>query len=450
MTVSSPNRPKFNETSNTEVLDPDQDPSLHPELVLDEEASYETSLETEASDQWEDEYVSEEDPLGNGEAGASYTPGSVRDQLTDLAHRGVFSQQVYFGYITRLNRAESLSGSKQQALLSQIMGELSSKYDVQVQPSDPLLGDLGEMEADSQNSSVTEEIQQFITQVQKNEKLSEGNRKQLITEAEKLLVEAEGIEAGSEAEYTLEEKVSQLTEQLTQFEAMPSNVSDMAKRFHRTEAEVMAIADKNGLDMANLPEPPTAEVFNFLAELDSRLEKAYEAAKAGPGKKEAMDQEMVQRAQKSSNNNASSTTNSTPDKVDWDSFWYLDAARDYKDEGTRQFILQPYKKVTRMLAQHLKSLYPEVKIKTKGQNDIESVDVIQFGDQEIDVLSNSTGEFQTAVAGADMPPGPPPLVTLLYDWEGSGDWEDSTFHRNYLQQLQASGYPTSAYDSPLL
>ncbi len=179
-------------------------------------------------------------------------------------------------------------------------------------------------------------------------------------------------------------------------------------------------------------------------ELIPDLKAALQTAKDAVAAKKKTDDDMVTAAAAKSRANAVSTTDVDQDRQGLAEFIYLLNAQTHTDSSSEK-MADAYNKFTTLLADKLKLLYPDVSISAVG-NSFDDADLINFDNQKIDVLSNTEGTIISNTSlTADAELALPQMVTLEFDWEGDGDYEDAD-NGNTLRWLQERGYPTHAYD----
>jgi len=312
------------------------------------------------------------------------------------------------------------------------------------------------------------EIDSFIEKVQGNEKLSQSSKDDFVGRAEKLKTDLELVKDDDDARYGVENDLMELKEDFSKFLEMPEVAQALANKYTGGDVtKILEAAERHSLDLDNLPEPPTAKVFEFLADLDSDIGDAIEDAQDAVREKEDLDKEAVRRATESSAEMKRKTSTGGTDVPDVDAFRYLSDARYFEDPGSEK-VASAFHEVAKLIKTGLIDLYPDATIKTVG-SDLKDADLIKFDGKTIDILANRDGSFIAEKPGSDEDLPIPEMVTLEYDWEGDGDWEDTTQgggffeggslydlsphtdeswvdRKHFLAEMQDAGYPTHAYD----
>lgn len=436
---------KNNQTTTDEpdLLEDNYGFDYDPEL----DAGYEDELSGDDifADDAGDEFIGPEDEGASGPAAPQDRAG-VRMWLNDLLSSGQITRAQYDDWLVRVNSTSYLSPDNQAAALGLITSEINA---VVAPPAVDDLGMDGDLEGEGGDGTLKGQIEAFIERVRSNDNLNETAKQNFISQAEKLLADYELVKDEPDAQYRIEEELAALEESYTQFLTMPASVQTLADRFANGDTtKVLEAAEAHNIDLSNLPEPPTPEVFEFLKELNPAIAEQLGAVQTAVRDKADKDGEMVERANRCNAANTVSTSygpgGAQYDTVDWEAFEYLNAAQDFNDSGSAA-IAAAASALTATLVADLQALYPDANISTVG-SDYKNADLISFGGQTIDVVANKNGELIAGAAGADAELSTPPMVTLMYDWEGDGDWEDKSSLEDKLGNLQDQGYPTQKYD----
>jgi len=387
-------------------------------------------------------------PAGPGDMSAS----GLRHWLNDLKDQGVIDQNQFNDWYGQVNR-HSQNPEKLAQLLSTIQAALAPPA-AAGGADDPFGIDAALADAEAGlNVELKGEIDSFIEKVQGNAKLSDSAKADFVGRAEKLIADLELVKDDEEAQYGIEEDLMELKADFTTFLEMPEIAQSLANQYTNGDvSKVLGLAEKHGLNLESLPEPPNASVFEFLADLDSDIGDALEDVQDAIREKKDTDDEMVRRARENSAEMKGETSTNGTDNPDVEAFRYLAASRYFEDSGSEQ-IAKAMVTVTKQIENGLEDLYPDARISTVG-SDFKDADLIKFDGDTIDIISNTDGDFIAGNQGSDKDLDIPELITLEYDWEGDGDWEDTFFEdsdvsggERFLKELKDTGYPTHAYDN---
>jgi len=396
-------------------------------------------------DGWDDWGLGEEPGYGDefvgDEPGApqdSYTAEGLIDRINALKGREDVDKGLLDDLLQQIKDVKYLSPEKRPEELARIANEISALE------AGPVADPFADPEGEGSAGGLIGELEALIERINDDDKIPRSEGRQLERDIKELIEKLEDNDSDVSQENIREEmaKIEERIEEIRNISNGAYNLEDIVQDMNAEE--IQKLATEKGIDLNELPNPPTAEVFEFLAELIPGLKTALQEAEDASAKKHKMDEDMVAKATRTSNANAASTTDVDGDRSSFAEFWYLLRAQTHEDEGSNH-LRNRMNDLRESLIGGLKLIYPDVEIKSNGST-YDLADKITFDGEKLDIFHNSEGKFisSTSITGEDDF-DLPPLVTLQYDWEGDGDYEDVDDGKS-LNRLQDAGYPTACYD----
>lgn len=184
--------------------------------------------------------------------------------------------------------------------------------------------------------------------------------------------------------------------------------------------EIQEIAEKHGLDLDNMPNPPTKEVFDFLMEINPELASLQQGIADGFTKL-GTDRDAALAACNAQNaaNTACTSDNDNTDMTNFQKAYDIKAHEDATSKDIASKMKEFSDKVVAMLGAI--PTYDKVEITASGSTDWASADKITIGGTQIDLINNSNGGLLVGSADADDTFNIP---TIQWDYGGDGNWDN--------------------------
>ncbi len=193
-------------------------------------------------------------------------------------------------------------------------------------------------------------------------------------------------------------------------------------------SEIAEKAKAKGIDLNKIPKPPTRNFIEFILEINPDLASKFEVA----GEKVKARNDDIQpavdaaKARNSENVKCTSDTDNT-DVTVYQKVYDLKYHQDAKSKEAMNAMID----ANTGLCDFLNKIDPSYGAVPPSQasgtdwkafdDGYKNADKITVGGQSIDMFNNSTGALN--VGSSDAEPTVE-IVTIKFDWEGSGDWED--------------------------
>lgn len=420
---------KNSQVSNDPYADPYAD--CYGDSYEDPYGSYYGDEGMEVVDPYADQYAdapSEESPP------APLTTDGLRQYVADLEDMLKVSDLSESGKETvleqlaaldgKVNVAVAMSATAQEKVLAQINEELVGLETQILSGEETGIAD-GTMKSqiDATRAKAEEYLAQGLIGQTAYDKAIDD-----LTKAEALLdIEGES-ETGSPQ---IQKLIDSAQDNLVSGATTSDSAQKLADITQKDPDELTELAEQHGLDLDKLPNPPTQEVIEFLMEASPDLAGQFQAVEDGIAARDELIEKTVDACNKQ--NAANTACTSDNDNMDMSNFQKLYDLKYHQDSQSKD-IMNSMQEANGSLVELLKSVYPDdakgIKLaKTSDGGGWEamdknylSADKISFGGQTLDIFNSTNGKLRVSTS-ADSE-SEVDLVTVQYDWDGSGDWED--------------------------
>lgn len=366
--------------------------------------------------------------LGEGEEPAPLTLTSLRQGIRDLndllaisdlkpKHRAKIEAKIR-ELQTKVDSCLTMRPELQQKVLATINQQVSQ-----------LQGDIMNPSEESQAAdALTESMKSLQEKIKSNPNLTADKKTELDKKIAGLISNIELGAEGAELE-NISSQFEAIQKEYTEVSTHPAGASSLAELTGKSAGDIEKAAKQRGLDLSKpLPNPPTAEVIAFLADVSPKLAEKLKKVADGVGERNKDITKSVEDAKKQNSANTKCTSDS--DNTDTTIFQKLYDLKYHQDPAAKQ-IAADMKDANGEIVKLLKALYPSdaANIKLKDapvgtdwkavDQGFKDADTIVFGGTEIDIFDNNNGAL-----GANDTELNVEIVTIQYDWEGDGDWED--------------------------
>ncbi len=309
------------------------------------------------------------------------------------------------------------------------------------------LEEIEEQEAGFDSEAFKKDLLDYKTQVQNNPNLSETKKQQYLSKMDQWI---SGIDLKTLDAETIQPLFDEMKDEVTQASAFSPAIQSLSEATDLAPEEIQQAFEAKGLNASHLPNPPTQRVLEVLSSLSDELSNKLQTVKdtTRARRDEIRKQTEAAKAQNASNTACSSDN----DNTDLKAFQFLYDAKHHQDQFSKD-AASAMRDAVSTLTTLLQAAYPEQNISAvtgsegEGFNDIEkdyaTAGLISFNGAKIDLFKAEDGSFQassTIDKDADVE-----VVSVKYDWEGSGDWEDSAGRPSltlYGEEMQRSKYDT--------
>lgn len=393
-------------------------------------------------------WVSMEDEGGSDEVGGdgysssgdlgSYLrdlQGMLNDSKLSSTQRREVLRQI-LSLSGRVSRAERMNPRAAETELSKIDAEIA-KLEAKIagtpqktEGTSETGDDMGSTDGEAVDyKKLKKDLEDAIEDIESRSNLSDDEKIELKTPLEKHLTDLGIAEKGKkeiDAEQ-IQEDIATAKEATEAQDAYAPGVKVLAQNFGLEPEMIKAKAEQKGMDLANLPSPPTKAVLEFLAELSPELKTQFDKVEDAINSRITSIQQYHTAAANIADANDDSTTDS--DSHDVSAWQALYDAKHFQDKESKN-VMEAMKAVVATLTPLLKALYPGQEIKAvepsgaAGWQKIEAeykvADKIQIGGVTLDLFNNIEGTLDpktTADNDLDVH-----IPTINYDAEGAGEW----------------------------
>ncbi len=372
------------------------------------------------------------DETGEGGEGAPLTVDYARQQLNDLLEMLKISdlsptekkeiKAEIAALKGKINVAVSMSDSAQEMALGKIqetMFELENR----------IMGTGEEGEGGSLKSQLEDTKEKILADTN----LSEKKRKEMTDKIDKWLSTLE-LGASEEMESKIMDEFMALQEEYANAALFSSGASTLAELTGMDPSEIEALAQKHGVDLNNLPNPPDAKLAALIAELPN-IGGLVDDVKS----KYTDLQNQIDSAVSSANatNEANQASDSSKkDSTDWTPFQFLYNAKFHRDDAS-QALANAKTALAKEVANVLSALYGT---EVTAIEDPAKCGMVSFNGMELNVLG--TGGANATIGFSESPPEWPSvdLVQVYVDDEGDGKTDVPPWMRD-------AHYPYHIYDT---
>lgn len=311
------------------------------------------------------------------------------------------------------------------------------------------LGDLGldesldAMEASGEEGYLVADVQELKDRILADEDLEDSVKEDLLERIEVLMGQASLLdENDDEALDGFYTELGAIEQAFMSFEDLPANVYDLARTFRVEPLDMARLAGEAGLDLANLPYPPTQEILTFLVKLNPDVAEWLGEIEELKQDKLTAAGEAASEVNRITEHNTSGSDSNSNDIKDVSNHQFLFDAKYFQTEYDKD-ITRLQEKVQDELIDLLEELYPDEKIRRPRGSDVDYLipgedqgrwrraaqdyirsDKIEFGDLVFDFVNSETGETQWKTS-YDVEPEIQ-AATVYYDNEGDGQWKPDT------------------------
>lgn len=384
------------------------------------------------SDPYGDEYVDDgsvvdpyADEYADGEGGGeALTVDYARQYLKDLEEMLKASdlspedkkslQKEITALKAKLNTAVTMSPSAQERILGPINEKLFELENKILCPEEGGIGD-GSMKGqiDETRKKADEYLAQGLIGQTAYDKIMDD-----LTKAEALLdIEGESEEGSPQ----IQELIDSAQESLVSGSTSSEGAQKLGDMTSMDPAEIEEIAEKHGLDLENMPNPPTKAVIEFLVEINPELGTMLQGcADAVTALNTDKDAVLTACNQQNAANTACSSDNDNTDMTNFQKAYDIKAHTDAKSQDVMNKMNEFAGEVIAMLGTI--PSYAGITITPPAAGDFAQAGVIGFPGGPIDLFNSSNGQLSVSTTPDAMPEFEIPKIK--YDWQGDGDWED--------------------------
>ena len=387
-------------------------------------------------DGYEDEFLYGDEEIGGGEGSAppvDLTPQGLRDLANE--HKDALGDQysVIWG---RINAAAGMSPDKMEAELSAIAGEINN---VIYPPDTGVDGEMGEGEqsTDAVKQAADDfkrDLESYRGDVEGMENLTEEEKTEFLGAIDKMIndIELAGDDPARLADLDVEGMKAELTELQTAVDAgnqHPQSVKSLAELAGLTPEELAAKAEAKGIDLSNVPVPPTMEIFEFLKEISPELKQKIDAVATAVSERTDFGADALRAANQQIDSNDHGDTSAADDQSP-DNIQHLLDYNYFQDDKSKA-VKEAMKAVSEALQPLLESLYPGQEVKLvestgvsgweKDQQDFLNADKISIGGTVIDLFGATDGMMHSSTTADE--PAKIEIPTIKYDGSGDGAWK---------------------------
>ncbi len=297
------------------------------------------------------------------------------------------------------------------------------------------------------SGNLKEDLASFKTQIQSNTSLSAAKKQQYLAKIDQWI---SGMDLRTLDADTIQPLFDEMRTQITQASAFSPAIQSIAEATNADPEEIQSAFEAKGLNPSSLPNPPTQKVLEVLVSLSDELGSKLQAVKDTV---RARSDEIQKQTNAANAQNAANTAcTSDNDNTDLKAFQYLYDAK-YQQDTFSKDVASAMREASGELATLLQAAYPGTNISTvpasegqgfnETQKDYYSAGLINFNGAKIDLFKANDGSLQASSSidtGAEVQ-----IVTVKYDWEGGGDWEDragAPSLNTYGDQIQKTTYDT--------
>lgn len=389
---------------------------------------------------YEDEFVGGDidggDEMGGAPAGG-YSVADLREMVTSM--KGTLSAEQYASFMGRINASAGMSPEKQEAELAKIANELNMIANPQA-GMEGMEGEEGVASNEAiqkQADDFKKELKSYRNDVEGMENLTEDEKTEFLGAIDKMINDIELAEKDPArlAELDIESMKGELKDLQSGEEGVdaanqhPQSVKSLAEAAGMTPEELAAKAEAKGVDLSNVPVPPTMEIFEFLKEISPELKQKIEAVAAAVSERTKFADDALRAANKQNSDNDSNDT-SAPDNTSPDNWQHLLDLNYYQDDKSKA-VKEAMLAVSTALKPLLESMYPGQDVKLvettgksgweKDQQDFLNADKISIGGTVIDLFGAKDGMIHSSTT-ADQP-DKIEYPTILYDGSGTSAWK---------------------------
>jgi len=320
-----------------------------------------------------------------------------------------------------VNSAVALSGDAQSAALNNAETSLNSAtgmmqgtVDASGKPIDP------NAPPGSDKDTVKKQLQDYEKTIDGMQNLSESKKSEYKAQIDQWI---SGMDLGSVKPEDVTKQFADLQQTISTASLYSPGAQSLAEISGKDPADIDAAAKSHGLDLNNLPNPPTKEVLDFLNDIDPALGDKLKAVedKVSARNKAVSDTEAACNKQNADN---------TKDTSDVDN---LDMTNFQKQYDLKHHKSQEDKDVTSAMTdardeikKDLTALYPDSKIelgKDDGGDDFTSADMLTVDGHTLNLFDYQSGKVNSS-PGNKTDATKVNIVTLQVDNEGDGAWGD--------------------------
>ncbi len=440
---------KHNYYSDSYVTNPNLhiQPNPHyPEAAVLPEGDYESELNNTPPEETGDEFaIGGSEETGDLGAGRPLTVADQQQRLNDLM--GLLARNDKIGGEDRRRLAESirrLRGELEQIsqvsspttranMLAGIDAEISG-VEAEILGQAPVGDEFGvEEETGAGGSAGLEdletELKDFKNSLGRMTNLSEDERVEMESKIDRWLTEIRLAKDDPE-KVDIEGIRGELGEMKSAAESSneySTGVKGLAEAFGMEPDQIKNKAKAKGINLDNVPMPPSLELINFLAELSPELKEKLEAVESAVNERQKSIETNLHTAKATNEANAKSTTDS--DNTDIQAWQNLFDLKFFQDEKS-QAVVSAKQAVLNELTPIFKALYPGQEVKAveangvsgweKTQQEFLSTGQISIGGTAVDLFNDTDG----TLLASTTPDAPPTfeIPGIAADGEGDGEW----------------------------
>lgn len=385
-----------------------------------------------------------------GEGGGVSGPvdeASVRQMLRDL--QGTMSESDYKAFQGRINATTGMSPDRAATELSKIAEELNMIANPQ-ESVDEMTGEDGETPVNNEEHAKAvddfkDDLEDYRDEIMDMENLSEEEKTQFVGQIDTMInsIELDEKDPAKLAEIDVEGLKADLDEIKGQVDAgnqHSQGVKSLAELAGLTPEELAAKAEAKGINLDNVPVPPTMELFDFLKEISPELKGKIEAVETAVAERAKAIEDGVRACNNQNNANDTNDT-SAADNQSMTSWQNLLDLKWHQDSASTK-VRDAMKAVSDALLPLLGALYPGQDVKLvessgvsgweKTNQDFLNADKISIGGTTIDLFGGVDGKLHSSTTDDNMIANEFEIPTILYDGSGTSSWKprksDFTFY----------------------
>lgn len=375
---------------------------------------------------------------GGGAPSGPIDEASLRQMLRDL--QGTISESDYRAFQGRINATTGMSPERASAELSKIAEELNMIANPQ-ESVDGMAGEDGETpvtdEAHAKEvDDFKDDLEDYRDEVMDMENLTEEEKTEFVGQIDTMInsIELDEKDPAKLAEIDVAGLKADLDEIKSQVDAgnqHSQGVKSLAELAGMTPEELAAKAEAKGINLDNVPVPPTMELFDFLKEISPELKSKIEAVESAVAERAKAIEDGIRNCNTQNNANDMNDT-SSPDNQSMANWQALLDLKWHQDPASLK-VKDAMKAVTDALLPLLGALYPGQDVKLvessgasgweKINQDFLNADKISIGGTTIDLFGSADGKLHSSTTDDNTIADEIKIPTILYDGSGDAAWK---------------------------